>query len=79
MLQSNSTYICVTGPAKWTELAHIKFSIVTKPPSIMLKILPIMLLGISQKFPLLYLDFFLLCSIISKYNYTCELHLYTYN
>ena len=36
----------------------------TRPQSNMLKNLPKMLLGISQKFPLLCLDFFLLCSIM---------------
>ena len=35
-----------------------------RPESIMLENLPKMLLGISQKFPLLCLDSFLLCSIM---------------
>ena len=53
---------------------------VTRPQSNMLKKLPKMLLGISQKFPLLCLDFFLLCSIMLtviiavRYVYTHNLY-----
>ena len=51
-----------------------------RPQSNMLKNLPKMLLGISQKFPLLCLDFFLLCSIMLtviiavRYVYTHNLY-----
>ena len=67
------------------ELKHVncelsQFTAVTRPQSNMLKNLPKMLLGISQKFPLLCLDFFLLCSIMLtviiavRYVYTHNLY-----
>ena len=49
-----------------------------RPQSNMLKNLPKMLLGISQKFPLLCLDFFLLCSIMQTVIIAVR-YVYTYN
>ena len=60
--------------ASYSYIHHIR------PQSNMLKNLPKMLLGISQKFPLLCLDFFLLCSIMLtviiavRYVYTHNLY-----
>ena len=47
----------------WKTKKYIS-SYVARPQSIMLKNLPKMLLGISQKIPLLCSDSFLLCSIM---------------
>ena len=75
--------------ALWLMLLHTYYaknyagiidSGLTRPQSNMLKNLPKMLLGISQKFPLLCLDFFLLCSIMLtviiavRYVYTHNLY-----
>ena len=64
-----------------SEGQHVaEMTVRTRPQSNMLKNLPKMLLGISQKFPLLCLDFFLLCSIMLtiiiavRYVYTHNLY-----
>ena len=49
-----------------------------RPESIMLENLPKILLGISQKFPLLCLDSFLLCSIMLTV-ITAVSYVYTHN
>ena len=59
------------------EYNTIVLATIVRPPSIMLKNLPKMLLGISQIFPLLCLDSFLLCSDYANSNYSCELCIYT--